>query len=125
MKLLLLTILCMILFAANSLLCRLSLVEYDMDPDVYTAIRGVSAAVMLCLLGWMRTRRQASCKSWVWEIWGRGSWRSALSLFVYMVFFSWGYVGIPTAAGTLIFYVAVQFGMVGWGVYRGAYPTLM
>ena len=50
MKALLLTLIAMIAFAANSLLCRLALGEGLIDAASFTAIRTVSGAVTLVLL---------------------------------------------------------------------------
>ena len=41
----LLTLLSMTLFAGNSVLCRLALLEYKMEPVTYTAVRLISGAL--------------------------------------------------------------------------------
>lgn len=122
MRLFVLTVLCMTLFASNSVFCRAALVEYGMDPGQYTAVRGLSAAAALCALGWWHVRRRVSGGGWWRRAWSEGTWPGALSLFAYMALFSWGYVDMPTAAGTLIINATVQFGMVGWGVRHGVRP---
>ena len=94
----LLTLLSMTLFAGNSVLCRLALLEYKMEPVTYTAVRLISGALMLWLI--MAVRHKNVFKS--------GTWPGALSLFTYMACFSWAYVELPTAVGTLIIAVAVQ-----------------
>ena len=45
-----LTALAMVAFAANSLLCRLALREASIDPASFTAIRLVSGALVLLLI---------------------------------------------------------------------------
>lgn len=122
MRLFVLTVLCMTLFASNSVFCRAALVEYGMEPGVYTAVRGLSAAAALCVLGRIQARRRGLGRGWLREVWNRGTWAGALSLFSYMALFSWGYVDMPTAAGTLIINAVVQFGMVGWGIRHGVRP---
>lgn len=107
-----LTILSMILFAANSVLCRLALLETGMDPASYTALRLLSGAIMLWLI--LALRGKNPLRS--------GNWRAALSLFAYMACFSWAYVELPTAVGTLIIAVAVQTTMVGAGIRLGERP---
>ena len=99
----LLTLLSMTLFAGNSVLCRLALLEYKMEPVTYTAVRLISGALMLWLI--MAVRHKNVFKS--------GTWPGALSLFTYMACFSWAYVELPTAVGTLIIAVAVQTTLVG------------
>lgn len=103
----LLTLLSMTLFAGNSVLCRLALLEYKMEPVTYTAVRLISGALMLWLI--MAVRHKNVFKS--------GTWPGALSLFTYMACFSWAYVELPTAVGTLIIAVAVQTTMIGFGFF--------
>ena len=109
----LLTLICMIFFAANSLLCRMALFGAGMDPVSYTVLRSVSAAVVLWVLTASRGLRVLQF----------GSWGAALALFVYMACFSWAYVNLPAAAGALIIAVAVQVSMVGAGMALGQRPS--
>ena len=109
----LLTLFSMTLFAANSVLCRLALLECKMEPVSYTAVRLVSGAAMLWLI--VALRRQNVFKA--------GNWKGALALFTYMACFSWAYVELPTAVGTLIIAVAVQTTMIGFGVLIGERPS--
>lgn len=44
-------------------------------------------------------------------------------LFTYMACFSWAYVELPTAVGTLIIAVAVQTTMIGFGFFSGERPS--
>ncbi len=109
----LLTLLSMTLFAGNSVLCRLALLEYKMEPVTYTAVRLISGALMLWLI--MAVRHKNVFKS--------GTWPGALSLFTYMACFSWAYVELPTAVGTLIIAVAVQTTVIGFGFFSGERPS--
>ena len=109
----LLTLVCMIFFAANSLLCRMALFGAGMDPVSYTVLRSVSAAIVLWAL--MALRRQRALQF--------GSWGAALALFVYMACFSWAYVNLPAAAGALVIAVAVQVSMVAAGMALGQRPS--
>ena len=52
-----------------------------------------------------------------------GNWQGALTLFIYMACFSWAYVELPTAVGTLIIAVAVQTTMLGCGFFMGERPS--
>lgn len=113
MQLFVLTLTAMLFFAANSVLCRLALLETGMAPEAYTFLRLLSGTCMLAvIMGWQRK-----------NILRAGSWPAALALFLYMAFFSWGYVGISTAAGTLVIAFAVQSSMLLLGIYKGEYPT--
>ncbi len=107
------TLVCMIFFAANSLLCRMALFGTGMDAVSYTVLRSVSAAAVLWLLTRLRGERALQF----------GSWSAALALFAYMACFSWAYVNLPAAAGALIIAVAVQTSMVGAGVILGQRPS--
>ena len=116
----LLTLLCMTLFALNSILCRLALLHHGMDPVSYTAIRMTSGALMLFALHRWRQRRHGQVPDWR----GQGSWGAALALFTYMLAFSIAYVSMPTAAGALVIAVAVQTSMIGYGIHAGQRPNL-
>jgi len=104
-----LTLLAMIAFAANSVLCRIALKETVIDPASFTAIRLSSGAVMLWLLVRMRSGTRA----------GSGNWPSALALFAYAACFSFAYVSLPAATGALLLFGAVQVTMMGHSLRKG------
>lgn len=108
-RIFLLTLLAMIAFAGNSLLCRIALSHTAIDAASFTSIRLASGALLLWLL--VRTsRRQAA---------GEGNWLSALALFAYAAAFSYAYISLPAASGALLLFGAVQAGMIGFGIWRG------
>jgi len=104
-----LTLLAMIAFAGNSLLCRLALQQTAIDPASFTAIRIVSGALTLWLI--VRLRRSSHRAA--------GSWPSALALFTYAAAFSYAYVSLPAATGALLLFGAVQASMIGYGLWVG------
>ncbi|WP_413438037.1 DMT family transporter [Sulfuriferula sp. GW1] len=104
-----LTVLAMIAFAGNSLLCRAALKHTSIDAASFTAIRLVSGAVMLWLL--VRMRRTPPG--------GKGNWLSAVALFIYAAGFSFAYVSLPAATGALLLFGAVQATMIGHGIWAG------
>jgi len=104
-----LTTLAMVAFAANSLLCRQALKHTAIDPASFTAIRLLSGALML----WLVTRVKQTAPD------GRGNWPSAFALFVYAAGFSYAYVSLPAASGALLLFGAVQATMIGHGIWRG------
>jgi drug/metabolite transporter (DMT)-like permease len=108
-RLLSLTVLALLAFAGNSLLCRAALQHTPIDAASFTAIRLLSGALTLWLLAQL-TRRDAS---------GRGSWPSALALFAYAAAFSFAYVSLSAGTGALLLFGSVQTGMIGWGLYKG------
>lgn len=108
-RVMLLTTLAMLAFAANSLLCRVALKETGIDAASFTAIRIASGALMLWLIVLIRGG----------GIGGHGSWLSAFALFAYAAAFSYAYVSLPAAVGALLLFGAVQATMIGYGVARG------
>lgn len=109
MRVFLLTVLSMLAFAANSLLCRLALKSESIDPASFAAIRLASGAAMLVLV--MRVRSVSAV--------AHGSWAAAAWLFAYAIAFSLAYVRLPAGVGALLLFGAVQATMVGAGIWRG------
>jgi drug/metabolite transporter (DMT)-like permease len=104
-----LTMLAMIAFAGNSLLCRAALKHTTIDAASFTTIRLISGAMML----WLVVRISRGTQT------GTGSWLSALALFAYAAGFSFAYVGLPAATGALLLFGAVQATMIGHGIWAG------
>jgi len=104
-----LTILAMLAFAGNSLLCRLALKDTGIDAATFTLLRIVSGAIALCLLLLVRRKRSRAS----------GNWFSALALFVYAAGFSFAYLHLPAGTGALLLFGAVQATMISWGLHKG------
>ena len=104
-----LTLLAMLAFAGNSVLCRFALKYTATDPASFTAIRIASGAVVLWLVVRLRVGRAKAL----------GSWPSALALFVYAAAFSFAYISLTAATGALLLFGAVQGVMIGHGLWRG------
>jgi len=104
-----LTIVAMLAFAANSVLCRLSLAQGSIDAASFTSVRIASGVVTLWLL--LCFTRRASLM--------HGSWRAALALFAYAAAFSFAYITLSAGAGALLLFGAVQATMVTTGFVRG------
>jgi drug/metabolite transporter (DMT)-like permease len=111
--LLALTAAALLAFAGNSLLCRLALRGGDIDAASFTSLRLLSGALVLALLARWRRRGGPGAAA------DRGSWRSALALFVYAAGFSFAYLGLSAATGALLLFAAVQACMLGHGLWRG------
>ncbi|WP_026279442.1 DMT family transporter [Thioalkalivibrio sp. ALgr3] len=103
----------LIAFAANSILTRAAFTSTSIDPVSFTAIRIVSGAIML----WLIVRAQPTLPE------GRGSWGSALALFVYAIGFSFAYLSLTAATGALLLFGAVQVTMISWYLATGARLT--
>jgi len=109
LRLILLTVLALLAFAGNSLLCRAALQHTPIDAASFTTIRLISGALVLWVLVQL-TRRGVT---------GRGSWPSALALFAYAAAFSFAYLSLPAGTGALLLFGSVQTGMIGWGLVKG------
>lgn len=105
------TLVAMLAFAGNSLLCRVALRDTAIDPGSFTTLRIVAGAVTLWLIVRLRSQNAAPA--------GAGNWISALALFVYAAAFSYAYVDLSTGTGALLLFGAVQATMIGVGLWRG------
>lgn len=112
MRLVLLTALAMLAFAANSVLARLAFATAGAEPLSYTGIRLAAGALTLAMLLAARSKFTIA-----------GSWRGAASLFGYAIFFSIAYVLLGAGTGALILFASVQIGILGWAIYRGDRPS--
>ncbi|MGR9117463.1 MAG: DMT family transporter [Gammaproteobacteria bacterium] len=108
-RLAILTSLAMLAFAGNSLLCRVALKDTGIDAASFTTLRLISGAVVLWLIARLDRRTPV----------GKGNWLSAFSLFAYAAGFSFAYVSLPAATGSLLLFGAVQATMVCHGIWVG------
>ncbi|VFT16924.1 putative transmembrane protein [Pseudomonas aeruginosa] len=107
---LLLTVLALLAFAGNSLLCRAALKDTAIDAVSFTALRLFSGALMLAVL--LHLRRRPATPA-------RGGWRGAAALFVYAAAFSYAYVQLDAGTGALLLFGAVQVTLLLAGLLRG------
>lgn len=104
-----LTLVTMIAFAGNSVLCRMALKHTTIDAATFTSIRLMSGAVVL----WLIVRFARAGRT------GAGNWWSALALFVYAAGFSLAYISLSAATGALLLFGSVQATMIGRGIAQG------
>jgi drug/metabolite transporter (DMT)-like permease len=131
-RLFILTLLAMMAFASNSLLCRAALKQTNIDAATFTFVRIFSGAVALWLI--MNIRRRVivdrtarplvesfSSSSLVTRhsSFRYGNWLSALALFAYAAGFSFAYIDLSAGTGALLLFGAVQATMILWGLHRG------
>jgi drug/metabolite transporter (DMT)-like permease len=109
-RILVATLLAMLAFAGNSVLCRLALKGGHIDAASFTALRIASGAAVLWLLARQPHRDRTRTA---------GDWTSALALFVYAAAFSYAYLGLTAATGALLLFGAVQALMIGAGLRGG------
>lgn len=114
-----LTIAVMIAFAMNSVIGRAALKpdsETLIDPASYTTIRiGFGAAVLALIRLLRRTKTLGEERR-------KSGWLPAFMLALYAVTFSFAYIGLDTASGTLILFAFVQLTMVGVALSKGDRP---
>ena len=111
MRLIFLTCVTMMAFAANSLLTRVAMSDGRIGPADFSAIRLASAAVVLFGLVWLRSGQLNLSMP--------GRWRGVLALTVYVIGFSFAYVSLPAGVGALILFGTVQVTMFT-AVLRGS-----
>jgi drug/metabolite transporter (DMT)-like permease len=108
-----LTVVAMIAFAANSLLCRAALAGGYSDATTFTSLRLVGGALSLGLL----VRSRGGVPTGI-----TGGWTSATALFTYAIGFSLAYLHIPAGTGALLLIAAVQITMICGGLLAGERP---
>jgi len=108
-RLIVITTLAMLAFAANSLLCRVALRDTAIDAASFTAIRLAAGAAVLAII--VRARRGRPSEA--------GSWAAAACLFGYAAFFSFAYRQLSAATGAILLFGTVQISMLSWGFFIG------
>lgn len=111
MRILLITVLSLIAFAGNSILCRIALGQGQIDAASFTSIRLFSGAITLFILyALFHKNKQTASK---------GSWLGAVYLFIYAITFSYAYISLETAIGALVLFSSVQFSMLAYTFFSG------
>ena len=110
MRLIGLTCLAMLAFAANSVLTRVAVGGALIDPVVFAVVRLAAGAAMLALLLVARGR--------VWPGW-RGRLPGVAGLLVYLFGFSAAYLALDAGTGALILFGVVQITRVAGALMAG------
>ena len=131
-RIFILTLLAMIAFASNSLLCRGALKENSIDPATFTFVRIFSGALVLWLV--ISVRKMLTVKTTATSLVDSfsnpapvtrrsplryGNWLSAFALFAYAAGFSFAYTSLSAGTGALLLFGAVQATMIFWGLLKG------
>ena len=111
------TLIAMLAFAGNSLLCRVALRDTAIDAGSFTSVRILAGALVLYLIVLLKTPSE--------PVAGSGNWRSALALFAYAGAFSFAYIELATGTGALLLFGAVQATMIGVVIAKGARSILV
>ncbi len=99
-----LTVLALIAFAANSVLCRLALGNEAIDASSFTILRLLSGSVVLLII--------IGANQKTTEVSSKGSWVAGFMLFLYAITFSYAYNSLATGTGALILFGSVQITMI-------------
>lgn len=108
-----LTLLALVAFASNSILCRLALGGGFIDAASFTTIRLLSGIAVLVLLASLQNTKKEDAPP------QRGSWRAGAMLFAYAIAFSYAYLSLDAGTGALILFGAVQITMIAATLMTG------
>jgi len=98
------TLVALIAFASNSVLCRLALKEDTIDASGFTIVRLLSGCVVLMVILKFTNKKNNSSP--------KGNWIAPVMLFLYAVTFSFAYISLDTGTGALILFGSVQITIV-------------
>ncbi len=110
LRIILITLLSLLAFAANSLITRFALEETSIDEASFILLRVVSGALFLWLYLTFKKNNKA---------YKAGTWLAAFSLFIYAVSFTYGYGLIAAGTGALLLFGSVQITMTIAGYREG------
>ncbi|MGX9416772.1 DMT family transporter [Vibrio sp. WJH972] len=99
------TIIALLAFAGNSVLCRIALAEGNIDAGSFTLLRILSGAFVLLAIVLVKNRSRTKHL--------RPNWVASALLFIYALSFSYAYLSLDTGAGALILFGAVQLTLIG------------
>lgn len=111
------TLLALMAFAGNSILCRWALADYAMDPVNFSLVRLLTGAMTLWLLVRWQQRKSRSEQPHV--IRRKLPWWGALWLLLYAYAFAFAYIELATGVGALVLFTAVQLSMLLIAAWRG------
>jgi len=108
------TLLALVCFALNSLLCRAALGSGLIDASSFTLARLSSGALVLFFLIRAAGPSNPSPTPTTWD-----RALSALALFIYALPFSLAYMRISAGTGAFLVFSCVQITMIGWDLLSG------
>ncbi|CAK2910895.1 DMT family transporter [Vibrio crassostreae] len=135
MQTVLVTLITLVAFAANSVLCRWALMDQTIDPLSFSIVRILSGALTLLILLTLSSQSKSNSKpkqgsynsgiSGYTKLKSQFQFTSILSLLVYMFGFSFAYLELGAGLGALVLFVAVQFTMIAAHLFSGNRMSLI
>lgn len=123
------TLITLVAFAANSVLCRWALMDQTIDPLSFSIVRILSGAATLLILLTLSSQSKSTSEpklvesktsaSALTKLRSQFQLTSILSLLVYMFGFSFAYLELGAGLGALVLFVAVQFTMIAAHLLSG------
>jgi len=110
LRIIIITLLSLFAFAANSLITRFALEKTAIDEASFIMIRIVSGALFLWV--YLAFKKDTSPHK-------AGTWLAAIALFIYAVSFTFGYGLVAAGTGALLLFGAVQVTMTIAGYQEG------
>ena len=113
MRIIILSVLSLLAFAANSILNRAGVADGAIGPASFAAVRVASAFAVLAVVFWTKERRLPARPAHMW---------GPVGLLIYILGFSFGYLGLNAGFGALLLFGAVigaQFGTRASALLRG------
>ncbi|CAK1728963.1 DMT family transporter [Vibrio crassostreae] len=135
MQTVLVTLITLVAFAANSVLCRWALMDQTIDPLSFSIVRILSGTLTLLILLTLSSQSKSNSKpkqdsynsgiSGYTKLKSQFQLTSILSLLVYMFGFSFAYLELGAGLGALVLFVAVQFTMIAAYLFSGNRMSLI
>lgn len=126
MQTVIITLITLVAFAANSVLCRWALMDQTIDPFSFSIVRMLSGALTLLILLTLSSnakRKQVKAADSNTSIYTKVRTQfdltAILTLLVYMFGFSFAYLTLGAGLGALVLFVAVQFTMIAAHLLAG------
>lgn len=130
MQTVLVTLITLVAFAANSVLCRWALMDQTIDPLSFSIVRILSGAltllILLTLSSQSKSKRELTNNTSLYtKLKSQFQLTSVLSLLVYVFGFSFAYLELGAGLGALVLFVAVQFTMIAAHLFSGNRMSLI
>ncbi|WP_454440834.1 DMT family transporter [Vibrio bathopelagicus] len=125
MQTVIITLITLVAFAANSVLCRWALMDQTIDPLSFSIVRILSGALTLLILLTLSSNAKRKQDKVIndapmyTKVRSQCDLTAIVALLVYMFGFSFAYLTLGAGLGALVLFVAVQFTMIAAHLFAG------